>query len=261
MYVYIVIFVIVIIGLIASLKPYFSSNKEVMFTEDFELEEKLRNAKSKDRRRVIHEYYEKKGKEFLNSLKTKYGTLTIIVDPFGGSGDFSEGSHYIIDMQESKKILICEKILTPIGIQYLNKDFPKIFDYSDIMEYEVYEEDVAILPDDIAYTSKSKTNTTSLIKRATVGAVFAGGVGAIIGGTTAIKESVIRKNSMSEYLRFCSVKIAVKGRREFFCIDSYKNHDLISKKNHYDEWQNYIQAIDYVLADIVEFNSTEHVKV
>jgi len=258
----IILLIIGIIGFVISVSRFFKSDyskedrkKDLLdsFDGDEVFVEKFLKTKGRDRQRLIAEYYKNKGKTFLDDLRSQYGELTVFKNPLTGSSyDFSEGTSYVIDMKDVHKILICESVRTPIGNEYMDKDFPAIFDYNDIKEYELYEEDV-LYRSDSSYTSTTKTNTSNLIKRAAVGAVLAGGVGAIIGGATAQTQTETRSQH-SNNLCCCSLRIKVAGHREYICIDRYKGYEGNST-THYDAWHKYIQDIEYVLARIIEENN------
>jgi len=63
----------------------------------------------------------------------------------------------------------------------------RIFNLSDIISFSISDNSQQIFTPS---TSRTKTNTGSVIGRAVVGGVLTGGVGAIIGGATAKKETV-----------------------------------------------------------------------
>lgn len=60
--------------------------------------------------------------------------------------------------------------------------------FSDILGYTIDDNQIT-RHGKVEYTSNTKTNTGSTIGRAVVGGVVAGGVGAVIGGATASKET------------------------------------------------------------------------
>lgn len=66
----------------------------------------------------------------------------------------------------------------------LGEDIP----FKDVLSC-TYNDDYSIKKGNIEYQSKSKTNNGSMIGRAVIGGILAGGTGAIIGGTTAGKNT------------------------------------------------------------------------
>jgi len=212
-------------------------------------------ARSHDRLlQQVEDENKSQGEKFLDDLRGKYGELTLFKRPctttirYNGNS-FYKNYDYVIDMKDAHKILIRESVRTPIGNVYTENDFPEIFDYSDVTEYELYEEGVESFGS--SHTSITKTNTSNLIKRVAIGTALGGGVGAIIGGATAQTETVT-SNHHSNAQRWCALRIKVAGLREYICIECEKGRNTTY---YHRSWHEYIQDIEYTLARIIEENN------
>ncbi|MBE9467761.1 MAG: hypothetical protein IMY72_05480 [Bacteroidetes bacterium] len=86
----------------------------------------------------------------------------------------------IIAFEESKRIWICGKDLPMKSILSC-----KFNDYKRVVKGQI--------------TSTTKTKNGNMVKRAVVGDVLLGGAGAIIGGTTAGKSTVMKQNNDKVY--------------------------------------------------------------
>jgi len=117
--------------------------------------------------------------EFLKTKTDEHGVLTKIISwecDYIRVGFFDE--HTIPNIEKS--LLVFESSETLIIAN-------KIYKFRDIVSFEVFDNSQTIYSGSVSTT---KTKTGSMLGRAAVGGLLLGGVGAIVGGTTAGKETV-----------------------------------------------------------------------
>lgn len=116
----------------------------------------------------------------INDMKSKYGDITKEIY-FGSIIDqLSRGKYwnYIFIFEKIKIIVISG---TP-------------YNFKDIIGYKLSDNN-----DIIAMSSVQKSSTGSVIGRTIVGGVLGGGIGAVIGGTTATKNTITTSNALHSY--------------------------------------------------------------
>lgn len=187
---------------------------------------------------VLEEECEKKSTQFIEGLKDEFSDITkILQNPLtSGIGNLlKDDGFYVIQLDNARRIII-DHIM---------------YEYTDIIEYEVFEEEVFDTSNHIS-TSVTKTDMKSLIRRAVVGGVLLGGVGAIIGGATATKTTNTRILTYNG-LQFLSLKI--KTKKETKIIDTYKYRSYYECRTNRELWNKYIVDIENILNKVIECNS------
>ncbi|MDO9154631.1 MAG: hypothetical protein Q7U47_13170 [Paludibacter sp.] len=117
----------------------------------------------------------------INDMQSKYGDITKEI--YFGSiiGQFFPGKcgqNYIFIFEKNKTIVI-------YGTPY---------NFKEIIGYKLSDNN-----DIIAMSSVQKSSTGSVIGRTIVGGVLGGGIGAVIGGTTATKNTITTSNAQHSY--------------------------------------------------------------
>ena len=131
-----------------------------------EAEEKKRQQRAEDKKRA-----EDAVQRSIGQLTEKYGRLsnTIRLEKWG-------------DMPDIKKCLLAfgeSELLYVGGREVL---------FKDIISYSITD-DYRIKHGEVEYTSKTNTSTDSLLGRSAAGAVLGGGIGAVIGASSASKNT------------------------------------------------------------------------
>lgn len=149
----------------------------------------------------------------LTSIKTKYGTPDKVVI----IGYFKDE---LIVYDQAKKIIL--------GM--------KEYGYCDVMSANVIEKKINI---DGTETVTTKTNFGSVVGRSLIGGVIAGPAGAVIGGATASKTSVVNRTSTDDVfyevvvkvrdLNNPLIKIECNSAEDAAELDSVFNYILSSK--------------------------------
>ncbi|MBO7282889.1 MAG: hypothetical protein J6U73_05770 [Alistipes sp.] len=178
----IVLGIVIIAGIIYALVD--SQNSK----EAQEAEEKKRQQRAEDKKRA-----EESVQRSIGQLSDKYGRLsnTIRLEKWG-------------DMPDIKKCLLVfgeSELLYIDGREVL---------FKDIISYSITD-DYRIKHGEVEYTSETNTSTGSLLGRSAAGAVLGGGVGAVIGASSASKntttigiqkdDTIIHKYSLSINVR------------------------------------------------------------
>lgn len=211
--------------------------------------------KSKKQQEQLKQMYEEEEREFYEPSQ-KYGKITLMIkDPIEAH------RNYVALIKDAKKIIIhtvdasnwmCDPLIPQLGLDFNNITF----DFDDIISYELYSE---VICDPISTVSSStiKTSAVSLIGKATVGAILAGGIGVFIGGMGATRhaQTTISKPST---LIFLYLKVITKTRKHPIYIASYKFHDFMIQKIHWSVWNEYISNIKDVLDEILMTNKQSH---
>lgn len=153
-----------------------------------EAEEKKRQQRAEDRKRA-----EESVQRSIGQLSDKYGRIsnTIRLEKWG-------------DMPDIKKCLLFfgeSELLYVDGREVL---------FKDIISYSITD-DYRIKHGEVEYTSETNISTGSLLGRSAAGAVLGGGVGAVIGASSASKntttigtqkdDTIIHKYSLSIYIK------------------------------------------------------------
>lgn len=118
---------------------------------------------------------------YINYISTNR-TLKILNQELDGINNFTATQKYF-DEKEFKLIAVDEnneKVCFIYEMESKGKYLSEIYNYNEILEVEIIENGNSI----------SKTSTTSLAGRALLGGLILGGVGAVIGGITAKKETL-----------------------------------------------------------------------
>ena len=210
------------------------------------------NKKSKKQMEVIDQLF-KEEEERLYAPSKKYGKVTsLLKDPLEVS------RNYVAFIKEANKIVIhtvdasnwmCDPLIPMDNLDSENVEF----DFEDIISYELYSEEISD-PDSLVSSSTIKTNMVSLVGKATVGAILAGGIGALIGGLGTTKK-MNTFNSQQYTLTFLFLKVIAKSRKHPIYIASYKFHDFLSQKIHWSEWNQYISNVKDILDEILSANN------
>lgn len=131
----------------------------------------IQNSKMSDKK--VEEY-----DKWLDELNTKYGEVTLAINNAGTT------SGYRKDKQNSILVFDNQSIIIINGVTY---------EYNEILDFDINNQ--------MSY--KTSTSAESMLGRAVVGGVLTGGVGAVIGGATAKKET---KGIIEEYKVNISVR-------------------------------------------------------
>ncbi|MDY4789296.1 MAG: hypothetical protein SO179_01860 [Bacteroidales bacterium] len=158
----------------------------------------------------------------MNELTRNYGNV---------STNLTNLSKYLILFNDSKKFLIGS------DIKNLDAKFPygKIYSFSELIGYEidkggkVYKED--------GY--QTKTSTSSVLKRAVVGGVLLGGVGALAGAATAKKTT---KPTYSFQTTNTKIRIIVKSKG----TEKEESHLFTIPYTQDSQIENYIVALEAI---------------
>ena len=141
-----------------------------IFSSTEQEKEQREKEASEKRKKELEEKREEKKKIYENKKSEQTSRL-------GEADKVIELEEYDID----KEIAIFGKSKT---IVLLGNEFS----FSDIIDCTT-DDDYKVIKGETEYTSQTKSNNGSTVGRAIVGGVLAGGAGAIIGGTTAKKET------------------------------------------------------------------------
>lgn len=137
------------------------------------MERKTRKAEEDKRR--LREEEKKRAEETLNNdikqLVNKYGHLSNTIR-LEQENDLANIKDCLLVFGESKILYISGRALL----------------FKDIISYNITD-DYSIKHGEVKYTSKTSTSTGSLIGRSVTGAVLTGGVGAVIGASSASKDT------------------------------------------------------------------------
>ena len=158
----------------------------------------------------------------MNELTRNYGNV---------SDNLQDLGKYLMVFNDSKKFLIGS------DIKNLNAKFPygKLYTFSELIGYEinkggrVYKED--------GY--QTKTSTASVIKRATVGGVLLGGVGALAGAATAKKTTTPTYSFQTTNTK---IHITVKPKG----TEKEESHLFIISYNQEYKIENYIEVLEAI---------------
>lgn len=131
----------------------------------------IQNSKMSDKKA---EEYDK----WLGELNTKYGEVTLAINNAGTTSGCRKDKQNCILVFDNQSIIIINGI---------------IYKYNEILDFDINNQ--------MSY--KTSTSTGSMLGRAVVGGVLTGGVGAVIGGATAKKET---KGTIEEYKVNISVR-------------------------------------------------------
>lgn len=175
----------------------------------------------------------KRKQELTESVDTSIDELLNNIEGFACSQKFySDDRELVLAIDEDhKKICIIENQHNNMGIE-LSKTFSKfdyltkIFDYDDILQTEVIEDDVTI----------TKTSRSGQLGGALVGGLLAGGVGAIVGGLGASTTS-------SSLVKKLQLQIVVNNtQKTFYRIPFFSSKHALPKTNF-----QYKKALDNIL--------------
>lgn len=109
----------------------------------------------------------KKAEEYdkwLGELNTKYGEVTLVINNARTTSGYEKDKQNSILVFDNQSIIIINEVT---------------YEYNEILDFDINNQ--------MSY--KTSTSTGSMLGRAIVGGVLTGGVGAVIGGTTAKKET------------------------------------------------------------------------
>lgn len=132
-----------------------------------------------------------------------------------------------------------------------------IIPFSKIIGYDVVNLNEGRTPVISATTIVSKTDTGDMIKRAVIGGVVAGGVGAIIGGTTAKKKASSNLSTAEEYVNMM--------RRHYSSLPdmelTIKFDDLIAPtiKIPFDQFKKKVEDFVDVLNVVIRRNAESNI--
>ena len=178
----IVLGILIVVGIISGIV----NSKDVEKAAKLDAERKMVEREERNRA----EYAVQKE---IESLKEKYGKLTscIRLEKWGEKADLKK---QILVFGESSLLYIGGKEVL----------------FKDIISYSITD-DYRIKHGEVEYESETKTSTGSLIGRGAVGAIVGGGVGAVIGASSASKntttigtqkdDTIIHKYSLSINIR------------------------------------------------------------
>ena len=113
-----------------------------------------------------------------NELEIKYGKSTLVINNGATTSGFQKDKNNCILVFDSQKTIIINGVT---------------FEYNEILDFDINNQ--------MSY--KTSTSAGSMLGRAVVGGVLTGGVGAVIGGATAKKET---KGIIEEYKVNISVR-------------------------------------------------------
>lgn len=172
-------------------KNFKKEKEERKIKQEAENEKRARQQKEID---MKHEDYKKQ-------LINKYGSITRIIS----------NNRYNEDLiMNYDEIFVFEK---PMKIIFGQKEY----DFADILSCSMYDENHK----DIPPTQVTRTNTSSMLGRAAVGALTLGVAGAVVGAMTAKTEST--SNIDSSYISSYIVKIGIKSIEKPTMILKYGN--------------------------------------
>lgn len=129
------------------------------------------------------------------------------------------------DLNLEKEIIVFGKANR---IWLLGKDLPM----SDILNC-TFEDNQRIIKGGVSY--ETKTNTGNMAKRAAVGGILTGGVGAVVGGATAKKETTVKQED-DKIIHDYTVIINVNSLAEpvvkiYLGTDSVKTNEIVGLMN------------------------------
>lgn len=151
------ILILIIVGGFLILVVYGAKEKEKLDSEKEEKQKKLQEEKErKKEEKKLHDI----------ELEQKYGTLTKRIGDYMVTGEISI-------YEQSNVVVFGER---PVK-------------FEDILDYELKDNSKVIRGN---IKSTTKTSNSSILGRAVVGELIAGPAGAVIGGATAKKESVLK---------------------------------------------------------------------
>lgn len=160
-----------------------------------EEEKKNKEEKEREERRRIEQ--EKNRAEYvlqqkIETLMEQYGQLSHIIR-FENVGENADVAKLLLVFAESSVLYIGGRIIL----------------FKDIITYSITD-DYRIKHGDVKYTTETDTSTGSLLGRSIAGAVLLGGVGAVIGASSASKNGTtigIRKDDEILHQYFLSINV------------------------------------------------------
>ena len=124
---------------------------------------------------------DKKAEEYdkwVSELNTKYGEVTLAINNAKTTSGYKKDKRNSILVFDNQSTIIINGV---------------IYEYNEILDFDINNQ--------MSY--KTSTSTGSMLGRAVVGGVLTGGIGAVVGGVTAKKET---KGTIEEYKVNISVR-------------------------------------------------------
>lgn len=188
-----------------------------MYNLQKEYNKSMANLKAQRELEFKKEQIETKYNNDLQKLFDKYGECTTDVC----IGDEKKIKQHIYVFENSATIVLCGE-----GIAF-----------KKILGFTLQDDSKTIMTSDVAsYTSTTKTSTGSMLGRAAVGSLF-GGVGALVGASTAKKETITTPNQNQSttttsikhnYICYVNVNDLTNPIREIFLGENSKKAQMIA---------------------------------
>lgn len=132
-----------------------------------------------------------------------------------------------------------------------------IIPFGKIIGYEVLNLNEGRTPVLSATTTVGKTDTGDMIKRAVIGGVLAGGVGAIIGGATAKKKTSTNQSKVDEYAGIMRNYLSSLPNMEL--IIKFDDLNVPTIKISFDQYKKAVEDFADVLNVVIRRNADSNV--